>query len=431
MHAKHGKEAGVASGAKLREAGPLAGSDKMSHPGALATLVRLRWLSIAGQALAIAGVPLVLPLHLPWGPMAAGVAVLFAFNLWARRRAGAASPAAVLGHLAVDIAVLAWQLYWSGGPANPFVSLFIVPIALATSLLPARGVLATAALAVLAYSLLWLGHQPLPHVHGEFDLHLFGMWLNFLLTAAVLAFFGTRIAAELARQRAALAAERERGARDEGLMAVATLAAGAAHALNTPLATLSVVLSDLRDGVAGLDREALQEDLALMAAQVDACRSAVGQLVSDARADAGSVPPSRLDARLGEALARWQLLRPGFDARLDVADDAAALPVAADRGFDYLVLNLLDNAADASRSAGSDRVALRVRRRGDVLALAFLDQGPGLVEAPPGFRSDKPGGLGLGFALATRVCEQLGGALAPVPGGVEATLAVARLGQGV
>ncbi|MBW8310767.1 MAG: hypothetical protein K0M64_01920, partial [Rhizobium sp.] len=62
----------------------------MSHPGALATLVRLRWLSIAGQALAIAGVPLLLPLHLPWLPMAGGVAALFAFNLWARRRAGAA-----------------------------------------------------------------------------------------------------------------------------------------------------------------------------------------------------------------------------------------------------------------------------------------------------------------------------------------------------
>ena len=420
----------MASGAKLRESMTLGGSDKMSHPGALSTLARLRWMSIAGQALAIAGVPLVVPLHLPWLPMAGGVAVLFAFNLWARRQAGAASPAAVLGHLAVDITVLAWQLYWSGGPANPFVSLFIVPIALATSLLPARGVLATAALAVLAYSLLWLGHQPLPHVHGEFDLHLFGMWLNFLLTAGVLAFFGTRIAAELARQRTALAAERERGARDEGLMAVATLAAGAAHALNTPLATLSVLVSDLRDGVAGVDRGALQDDLALMAAQVDACRTAVGQLVSDARADAGSVPPSRLDARLADSLARWQLLRPGFDARLDLAEEAAALPVTADRSFDYLVLNLLDNAADASRSVGSDRVALRVRRRGDVLALAFLDEGPGLAEAPPGFRSDKPGGLGLGFALAMRVCERHGGALAPVAGGVEATLSVARLGQG-
>ncbi|MCM2356276.1 MAG: ATP-binding protein, partial [Arenimonas sp.] len=124
------------------------------------------------------------------------------------------------------------------------------------------------------------------------------------------------------------------------------------------------------------------------------------------------------------------LLRPGFEARLDVAEDAAALPVTADRGFDYLVLNLLDNAADASRSAGSERVSLRVRRRGGFLALAFLDEGPGLVEAPPGFRSDKPGGLGLGFALATRVCEQHGGALVPVPGGVEATLSVARLGQG-
>jgi two-component system sensor histidine kinase RegB len=424
------ERAAVASGAKLRESGAVSGSDKLSHPGALATLVRLRWLSIAGQALVIAAVPWLLPLHLPWLPMAGGVAALLAFNLWARRRAGAASPAAVLGHLSFDIAVLAWQLYWSGGPANPFVSLFIVPIALATALLPARAVLATAGIAVLAYSLLWLDHQPLPHVHGEFDLHLLGMWLNFLLTAAVLAFFGTRLATELARQRAALAAERERGARDEGLMAVATLAAGAAHALNTPLATLSVVLADLRDGVADIDREALQDDLALMAAQVDACRSAVGQLVSDARAEPGAAAPSRLDVRLDEALARWRLLRPGFDARLELSPDAAALPVTADRSLDYLVLNLLDNAADASRSAGSDRILLREQRRDGVLAMDFLDEGPGLAVAPPRFESGKPGGLGLGFALAARVCEQFGGALAPVPGGVGATLAVARLGQG-
>ncbi|WP_460456753.1 ATP-binding protein [Arenimonas alkanexedens] len=399
----------------------------MSHPGAMATLVRLRWLSITGQALVIAAVPLLLPLHLPWLPMAGGVVLLLLFNLWARRLRGTASATVVLAHLAVDIAVLAWQLYWSGGPANPFVSLFVVPIALATALLPARAVLATAALAVLAYSLLWFDHQPLPHVHGEFDLHLLGMWLNFLLTAVVLAFFGTRLATELARQRAALAAERERGARDEGLMAVATLAAGAAHTLNTPLATLSVVLADLRDGVADIERGALQEDLALMSAQVDACRAAVNQLVSDAQAEHGAATTVRLDVRLEESLTRWRLMRPGIDAKFDIAPDVAAQPVAADRRLDYLVLNLLDNAADASRSAGSDHVNLRARREGDSLALDFLDQGPGLAQAPAQFQSDKPGGLGLGFALATRVCEQFGGSLAPVPGGVRATLAFDRL----
>ena len=181
----------MASGGNSSEAGRIAGSDTLSHPGALATLTRLRWLSIAGQALAIGLVPWLLPLHLPWLPMAGGVALLFAFNLWVvvRVRRGTGGP--VLLHLGVDIAVLAWQLYWSGGPANPFVSLFVVPIALATALLPARSVVATALMAVLAYGLLWWQHKPLPHVHGEFDLHLLGMWLNFLLTAAVLGGIGS------------------------------------------------------------------------------------------------------------------------------------------------------------------------------------------------------------------------------------------------
>lgn len=424
----------MASGAKLRESRGASGSDKMSHPAAMASLVGLRWFSIGGQALAIALAPTLLSLSLPAWPLVAGVAFLLAFNLgaWRAARRGEASQAAVFGHLAVDVAVLCWQLYWSGGPANPFVSLLVVPIALAVSLLPARGVVATAALAVLGYSLLWLDHQPLPHMHGEFDLHLLGMWLNFLLTAVVLAFFGSRIAAELARQRAALAAERERGARDEGVLAVATLAAGAAHALNTPLSTLSVVLGDLRDGLADFDREALREDLDTMQAQVRACREAVGVLVRDARSEEGPVVASRLDVRLQAAHARWRLLRPGHEAGFDIAPAAAMIPVAADRSFDYLVLNLLDNAADASRAAGGAAVRLRAGLRDGQLVLAFLDEGPGLVAAPTPtpLRSDKPGGLGLGLALAARVCERFGGALVPVPGGVEARLDPVRLEQG-
>lgn len=419
----------MASGAKITPGGRAGGSDKMSHPGAVATLVRLRWLSIAGQGLAIALVPVLLPLHLPWLPMALGVVALLAFNLWARR-VDVATTGTVLRHLAVDIAALGWQLYWSGGPANPFVSLFVVPIALATALLPVRAVVATAAMAVAAYSLLWLDHAPLPHVHGEFDLHLLGMWLNFLLTAGVLAFFGSRIAAELARQRAALAAGRERAARDEGVLAVATLAAGAAHALNTPLATLSVLLADLRDGHAAGDPKALAEDLALMSAQVEACREAVGQLVAEARPESGPRRPVPLSARLDAALARWRLLRPGVSVAASFEPAAAATPVAAGRDLDLLVLSLLDNAADASRAAGSERIGLSARREGDALVLRFSDDGPGLAAPPAPFASGRPGGLGLGYALAARVCERFGGELSPTPGGIEARLDARRLEQG-
>lgn len=404
--------------AKARATG--AGSDTMSHPVRrlsvpdhgqfLDTLARLRWLALLGQALAIAVVAHGMDIALPLAPLAAGMAVLAGFNLWLawRGEGRPASVAAILGHLALDLGVLAWQLYWSGGPANPFVSLFVVPIALAAVSLPARAVVAAALLAVACYSLLWWRSHPLPHLHGEFDLHLFGMWVNFVITAGVVAVFGTRIAATLSAQRAALAEARERSLRDEGLLAVATLAAGAAHALNTPLSTMSVVLADLRDGLGDVPAAA-QDELALLERQVEACRGAVEQMVAEARPLAEGVQP--LGERIEAATTRWRLLRPAFALAVDIDVGASALPVGPDRGLDHLLINLLDNAADASQAAGERDVALSATREDRFLVLAVRDRGAGMREAPAPFRSGKPHGLGLGLALAERICERYGGSL--------------------
>lgn len=380
----------------------------------LEALDRLRWLAASGQALTLVVIWSWLELALPWAMLAAGVAALLAFNLVRRLAAvGRFLARAPVAALAFDIAVLAWQFYWSGGPANPFVSLFVVPIALAAVALPARSVLAVAMLAVAAYSLLWWQHRPLPHVHGEYDLHLLGMWINFVLTAAVVAAFGVRIAGTLGAQRAALAAARERTLRDEGLLALASTAAGAAHALNTPLSTLAVLVSDLRESAAAAS-PGIDEDLVLMQRQVDACRDAVRQLVARA-GPGGDTTVGALGARVESIVAQWRLLRPAFALDLDWQDALQEAPIRADRSFDYIVLNLLDNAADASHAAGCDDVALRITREGNRLVLAVGDRGAGFAQAPAPFRSDKPQGLGVGLALAAQVCERFGGTLSFEP----------------
>ena len=51
---------------------------------------------------------------------------------------GASQDAEVALHLAVDIAALHVVLYFTGGSTNPFVSLYLVPISLAATSLPAR-----------------------------------------------------------------------------------------------------------------------------------------------------------------------------------------------------------------------------------------------------------------------------------------------------
>lgn len=399
----------------------------MSHPDDEATqsraLARLRWAAIAAQLLVIGVVHRGLDIALPLLPLLSGVAALVLFNavLVVLDRRSRGLP--VLAALVFDSLVLAWQLYWSGGPANPFVSLFVVPIALAANWRSVRSVVVTAVFAVVAYSALWFGHRPLPHVHGEFDLHLFGMWVNFLLTALVVGFFGVRVALAMARQREALRSARERSLRDEGVLAVATLAASAAHAMNTPLSTMAVVLADLRDDGAHPE---LQADLRILSDQVDACRDAVRQLVAESQPGSQGAPVA-LAARVDATIARWRLLRPAFVLNCDIDAMAARREIAIDRGFDHLLISLLDNAADAAAASGECAVGLSVRADEDRLRIEVSDPGQGFSDGRRPFASSKPDGLGLGLTLSALICERHGGGIEVISGTsgtrVRATLA--------
>lgn len=388
----------------------------------VAALVKLRWAAVLGQLLVIAVVVRGLEVALPLTPLLAGVAAQVVFNgiavVLARR--GWAMP--VLAALVVDLVALSWQLYWSGGPANPFVSLFVVPIALAATWRSVRSVLVTVVLAVVAYSALWFQHRELPHVHGDFDLHLFGMWVNFLITAAVVGYFGVRVALTMSRQRDALRAARERSLRDEGVLAVATLAAGAAHALNTPLSTMAVVLADLRDDGG---HPQLQPDLRVLSDQVDVCRDAVRQLVAEGQPESQRVPTTVAE-RIEATVARWRLLRPAFVLNRHIDAALAPQPIALDRGFDHLLISLLDNAADASAAAGSRDIGLAVDAGADWLRIEVRDSGGGFALPQRPFATTKPDGLGLGLTLSALICERHGGGIDIVPA-ADGTRVVARL----
>lgn len=84
--------------------------------------------------------------------------------------------------LALDVAGLAAFLYLNGGYANPFASLFLLPLAVAATVLPMRHTAGLTALVVAGYTLVMFAYRPLPHYHGSlgdsFDLHLLSMWLG-------------------------------------------------------------------------------------------------------------------------------------------------------------------------------------------------------------------------------------------------------------
>lgn len=376
----------------------------------LGTLTMLRWWAAAGQAFAVVAVVVGLkaPLPLPW--MLAAIGALVAFNIYAMRRVRRVpdvAPAEAFAHMTVDVAVLAWLIGCSGGSANPFTSLFLLPIAFAALALPQRWIYATAALCAAGYALAAAFARPLPHIHGfagdGFDLHLIGMAVNFAISAAVFVYFLAQLAAQRRERDNELALLRERFARDEGILALATHAASVAHELNTPLATMLLTLEELeeRDEVP----EALDEDLALLHTLADTCRQRVHEL---ARAGSGmeGVDPDQV-------IERWCLLRPAVEL---VRSGNLAPGTRVDAAVAHLLQALLDNAADASLAAGSARVELHLDADANGLRGEIRDHGAGFDPQRaflPGrlFDSGKPGGLGLGLALSHATVERLGGEL--------------------
>lgn len=401
-------------------------------------LIRLRWLFVAGQ---LAAWPLArwgLGVELPWWPFAAAVGVLAASNaaVAAAVRRSRGSPAQLTGGvLLLDTALLTMLLAALGGATNPFSVLYLVYITLSSVALSARWTLAIAALAIAGFALLFAvpaephaqhaGHTGSP-LH---DSHLQGMWAAFVLAAALTAFFVRRISATIASQREQIATLRETAARHARLASLATLAAGAAHELNSPLSTIAVAAHEASLRARELVGAAtVGADLDLILEEVDRCQQILHQLAARAT-ETDAVEPvttDRLIASIRDELGE----RAG---RLEVrADDAPAELALPSAQMVQSLVALIKNALDASGAA--DRVVLAIRRDAGEVSIAVEDRGAGIPAhvlakvGEPFFTTKQPGrGMGLGVFLARVFFESRGGALSieSTPG--EGTRALVRL----
>lgn len=383
------------------------------------TLAWLRLCAIGGQSVAVLVAAWWMHLAIPLLPLLLGIGLLAVFGVFAAWRLGKPWPVhewETVGHIAVDTVVLSYLLYFSGGASNPFITLLLVPIALSAAALSVRALLAVSLLTGAAYLLLLRWHVSLPmsmHDSEGFSLHVGGMAVNFIITALLLGFFINRLAHALRLQQLEVQRIRERALRDEGILAIATQAAGAAHELNTPLSTMRTLLPELRRE--HVDDTLLAEDLALLEGQVDRCRTILREMVAFGKAQL-SQEPERLSVTdfIHGCLERFQLLRPEAELDLSVDEATAQTVLRTPPGLRHALLNLLNNAVDASAINQSNIVSLEVSHLDGWLQLSVRDLGPGFDDTDELTRlgdSEKPTGLGIGLALAEATAERLSGEL--------------------
>jgi len=254
-----------------------------------------------------------------------------------------------------------------------------------------------------------------------FALHVLGMWLNFVISVSVVAFFLTRMAAALKARERELAAAREAALRNEQILSLGTLAAGAAHQLGTPLGTMAIVIHELE--LAHADDADLTSDLRLLRQQVDQCKQSISQILASAgQARDESLERMALDVYLKQLLEAWQVIRPRVPLHIALDGAQPAPLIAAQRTLEQALLNLLDNAADANASQGTGDSALDFSAQWDAenCRIEILDHGPGL-DAAAASRLGQPffstkqgagngvGGIGIGFFLTNATVERFGG----------------------
>ena len=402
------------------------------------TLIRMLVLAAQAGSVGIAYLSDLLPL--PWLPLSIVLGISLSLCLLTALRLRGPWPVTELEYtmqLACDLVIHSVLLYYSGGSTNPFVSYYLVPLTIAAATLPWLYSLFLAGLALTGYTALLIWYHPLhlnnvQHEAMLISLHLFGMWLNFALSAAFITFFVVKMAGALRRQDELQALRREEGMRDQQLLAVATQAAGAAHELGTPLATMSVLLKELRQEYR--DRPALQDDLALLQEQVSLCKETLQQLVRAAEADRRQAVSAQTAVQwLETTLNRWHLMRPEATYRFQCLGQGTAPRLLPPADLTQALLNLLNNAADACPDRldiqldwDAQRVRLTIRDHGAGVPLAIAEQ----IGRP--FFTTKGKGFGLGLFLSQASVTRAGGSVRLYnheEGGTLTELLLPRLGD--
>ncbi|MFO7603347.1 MAG: ATP-binding protein [Gammaproteobacteria bacterium] len=379
----------------------------------------LRIIAMSGYVAAFVIAILQYQMPVPYLSAVGVIGVLTLFNGWTwllLRSKRAVTSTALLIQLLVDISALTALLYLSGGAANPFTGLYLLPITISATILSARHTWGLALITIACYSLLIRYHIPLPMAHQHhgasvIDLHIMGMWAGFIVSASLVAYFVVGMGNALRRQQQQLAQAREKALRDERLLELGTQAAATAHELGTPLGTIALLVDEIGDP--HLPEAERQQQLQTLKQQVARCKQALSGLAAAAGnrpASAGHPQPVHLFLR--DWLQQARQRHPDARLHIDLPTTETSPTLLADRTLHQALDNVLDNAIQVS----PQEVEIWGLWDGGMLTLEIRDRGPGLDaevrqqlgQAPVETQQQ---GMGIGLFLSHAIIERFGGRL--------------------
>lgn len=404
-----------------------AAGDFSSRSLRLDTLVRLRWLAVAGQTAAVLFVRFALGFPLPLVLCLVPIGLSALLNLALRARYPVTLrlpewPAFAL--LAYDVVQLGALLFLTGGLDNPFAILLLVPAIVSAATLLPRPTTLLGLIVVAAASVLAVSHWPLPWSPSDGLqlplVYVAGVWVALVSACIFTGVYAFRVAEEARQLARALNATEMVLAREQHLYALDGLAAAAAHELGTPLATIALVAKELEREIPPGSPHA--DDIALLRSQSQRCRDILARLTSlSGQPDThlARLPLSHLIEEVVEAYR-------AFAAEIVVTPPKGRGPEPVGRRNPAIVqglVNLVENAVDFAER----EVTVGTEWSDDEVVITIADDGPGFsreivarIGEPYVTTRNRPaseephheaGGLGLGLFIAKTLLERSGARL--------------------
>lgn len=382
----------------------------------LDTILRLRWLAVLGQLAAIFIVAQGLEFNVEIVPCVSIIALSAALNLGLQTVSNPLQrlePMQAAGLLALNIVELAGLLFFTGGLQNPFSFLFLAPVLISATALPARFTFGLGVLAVACASVLFFFHLPLPWDSDDPlvlpPIYLVGVWLSIALAIGVTSLYSFQVTEEARKLADALAATELVLTREQHLTQLDGLAAAAAHELGTPLATIFLISRELEKTVKEPNFAA---DLKTLREQTQRCRDILSK-ITQLSSTGAPFDRMKLSELIEEVVAPHRDF--GVDIKVRIAVAIVAEPVGSrNPAILYGIGNIVENAVDFARTT----VEVNAWWNKDTIELVISDDGPGI---PPDILNrigepylsrrrsqDEGGGLGLGVFIARTLLERTG-----------------------
>jgi two-component system sensor histidine kinase RegB len=408
----------------------------------LRTLVSLRWMAIAGQAVAVLFVHYLLGFELPLAACLASVGASAWLNVALMAVFPAqhlSSPAETAGQLAFDTVQVSVLIGLTGGLQNPFLLMLLAPVTVGASrLLPAyAGLLAV--IALICCGGMWMWGLDLPWRQDQAlaipPLYQLGQLVAVSIGLIFFTVSAWRTGRDEARLVSALDAVQAVLAREQQLSALGALAAATAHELGTPLATIHLAARELGRSVK--PGHPAREDVELIIDQAERCRTILKQISQRRHMTDAAMARATLPGLIEEAA---EPHRAG-GIHIQCSSSPLAGGSGEERAPDVMrkpeIIHALGAFIENAASFAAREVSVNARWSGEEVRIYITDDGPGFAPSvlaklgEPYFSErrieQRGGGMGLGFFIACTLLERSGARVTPYNRQFPAKGAVVRI----